>query len=275
MAKNGKLAVERNGEKIELDVLAEINKLEEPDQSRMLEAFERWAGRPAALTAKPVKDGDGPVGVQFSDDLTRDALKSIRATDAMGTGSQHFTNSILGNLIQYWQSGPGITDRALSSALAIIEGAAPQNELECQLVVQMIIAHENALWAAANMRGADSMDAVAQLGNMTDKFMRTYTMQMEALAKLRRGGEQVVKYVHVHEGGQAVVAGTINQSGGRGDNSKSGGQPRGVQEPAGGIEGSPALSCPDAAGDIMPIARDAKRKVPVARRQEPRRTAGE
>ena len=40
---------------------------------------------------------------------------------------------------------------------------------------------------------------------MAVKLMRTYTAQIEALAKLQRGGEQVVKVVHVHPGGQAVV----------------------------------------------------------------------
>ena len=49
---------------------------------------------------------------------------------------------------------------------------------------------------------------------MANKFMRTFTSQVEALAKLRRGGEQIVKHVYVQEGGQAVIAGTVNTGGG-------------------------------------------------------------
>ena len=36
---------------------------------------------------------------------------------------------------------------------------------------------------------------------------------IESLAKIRRGGKQTVKVIHVHEGAQAVVADTINQGG--------------------------------------------------------------
>jgi hypothetical protein len=47
--------------------------------------------------------------------------------------------------------------------------------------------------------------------------MRTFTMQVEALARKRRKGEQnvTVKHVHVHAGGQAVV-GNVSHRGGRG-----------------------------------------------------------
>jgi hypothetical protein len=47
--------------------------------------------------------------------------------------------------------------------------------------------------------------------------MRTYTLQVEALARKRRKGEQTVnvKHVHVHAGGQAVV-GNVTQKAGRG-----------------------------------------------------------
>jgi hypothetical protein len=55
------------------------------------------------------------------------------------------------------------------------------------------------------------------LGNLTTKFMRTYTMQVEALARKRRKGQQniTVKHVHVYAGGQAVV-GAVSHRGGRG-----------------------------------------------------------
>ena len=68
-------------------------------------------------------------------------------------------------------------------------------------------------------------------GQLANKFMRTFTAQSEALAKLRRGGEQIVKYIHVHEGGQAVVAGTINQNRGS-RNLESGEQPYGANTTA-------------------------------------------
>src|SRR5690242_4690018 len=62
----------------------------------------------------------------------------------------------------------------------------------------------------------DGIRRLEVLGNLTNKFMRTYTMQLDALARKRRKGEQriKVKHVHVYAGGQAVV-GNIHR-GGRG-----------------------------------------------------------
>ena len=41
------------------------------------------------------------------------------------------------------------------------------------------------------------LDHASAYANMANKAMRSYALHAEALAKLRRGGEQVVKHVHV------------------------------------------------------------------------------
>ena len=68
-------------------------------------------------------------------------------------------------------------------------------------------------------------------GGLAVKLLRTYTAQAEALAKLRRGGEQTVRveHVHVHAGGQAVV-GNVNQRETGGLNESSG-QPHAAGQP--------------------------------------------
>jgi hypothetical protein len=54
---------------------------------------------------------------------------------------------------------------------------------------------------------ADLMPALQECGSLAVKLLRTYTTQVEALARLRRGGEQrvIVQHVNVNEGGQAIV----------------------------------------------------------------------
>src|SRR4051812_855420 len=54
--------------------------------------------------------------------------------------------------------------------------------------------------------------AMQECGNLAVKLLRTYTTQIEALAKLRRGGEQRVRieHVHVHEGAQAIVGNVVS-----------------------------------------------------------------
>ena len=52
---------------------------------------------------------------------------------------------------------------------------------------------------------AETVSQYEVAGSMAVKLMRTFVLQAEALAKLQRGGEQVIKVVHVHPGGQAIV----------------------------------------------------------------------
>jgi hypothetical protein len=46
-------------------------------------------------------------------------------------------------------------------------------------------------------------------GNLATKFSRTFTAQLEALDRHRRGGKQIVEHVHVNDGGQAVFANNV------------------------------------------------------------------
>jgi len=89
---------------------------------------------------------------------------------------------------------------------------------------------------------------------MANKLLRAFAMQTEALAKLKRGGEQTVRveHVHVHPGAQAIV-GAVNGGGGPLE------KPRQAH--------ALALPSPDPKRRLMPIlAGDGKETVPHARR---------
>lgn len=74
---------------------------------------------------------------------------------------------------------------------------------------------------------ADLVHALEAHGSLAVKLLRTYVAQAEALAKLRRGGEQTVRveHVHVHPGGQAIVAASRTRGVGVGGENKNGEQP--------------------------------------------------
>jgi hypothetical protein len=76
---------------------------------------------------------------------------------------------------------------------------------------------------------------------------------LDALAKLHQPREQTVRHVHVNEGGQAIVAEQFHhhQPGGA-QNGQSSDQSHAAG--AGAAGASPALPCPDALGDAMPVA---------------------
>lgn len=103
---------------------------------------------------------------------------------------------------------------AFSAAVALVASVEPRNELEVALAIQMVAANNAALLCFRRMRSAEYVEHMSGYSNMANKAARTLVMQVEALNKLRRGGEQVVRHVHVNEGGQAVIAGTVNTGGG-------------------------------------------------------------
>jgi hypothetical protein len=75
---------------------------------------------------------------------------------------------------------------------------------------------------------------------------------IEALDRLARGGEQVIKHVHVdNRGGQAVIADTV-QTGGQ--NGKIEEQPHAIKGP--GIPDPKPVRSKDAKRETVPIARD-------------------
>ena len=143
-------------------------------------------------------------------------LNSMRLFEAAGSGSGAFSEELL------WRLSKAITSTgnderdsvAISAAMALVAAVGPENELEATMAVQMVAANEAALLCFERLRTAGQIEHVSAYSNMANKAMRSFALHAEALAKLRRGGEQIVKHVHVNSGGQAIVAETFNAGGG-------------------------------------------------------------
>jgi len=116
--------------------------------------------------------------------------------------------------------------RADELAIDMEESAAAETSIEKAMTHQMAAAHATALRVIGRVnleiesmgtRGRneqrESMVEIARLSNAASRLMQTYQQAALTLAKVRSGGKQtvVVQYVHVNEGGQAVIA-----AGGRG-----------------------------------------------------------
>ncbi|MFD1789708.1 hypothetical protein ACFSC3_19310 [Sphingomonas floccifaciens] len=156
------------------------------------------------------------------------------------------------------------TEMEMNSALAFVDGGEPQNEIEAALLVQMTTTHSAAMQCLLTAAGNLTLATDGGVGNLAVKLLRTYTAQVEALTKLRRGGEQVVRHVHVdNRGGQAVIAETVTTRGPKSNGAK---QPH---EPS----GTPSLGAEmlgyDATGNGVPFASDAREtSMSTARRKE-------
>jgi hypothetical protein len=132
-----------------------------------------------------------------------------RLKNALGTASSAFVEASLHQLVAAARLPcSGISEIAVNASLAFIEGAKPQDEVECALVIQMACTHTAAMAVLNRLGGGHGGDrSVAAMASTAARLLRAYATQVEALRRLRNGGSQTVRveHVHVNEGGQAIV----------------------------------------------------------------------
>ena len=144
--------------------------------------------------------------------LPPDGNKEIwwdRLKKALGTTSSDFVDGSLWQL-QAAAKLPytGISETAMNSALAMIEAAAPRDEIEGALAIQMACTHSAAVSVLARFSdGGGAERRIVALSSAAAKLLRAYSMQVETFRRLRHGGDQYVRveHVHVNDGGQAVI----------------------------------------------------------------------
>ncbi len=133
-----------------------------------------------------------------------------RLNKALGTTSSAFVNASLFQLQGAARSpfGAGISETHMNAALAMIVAAAPKDEIEGALAVQMACTHAAAMAVLANLDARLGTERrVAVFGSAAARLLRAYAMQVEVFRRLRNGGQQYVRveHVHVNDGGQAVI----------------------------------------------------------------------
>jgi len=186
--------------------------------------------------------------------------------DAFGTPSADFMNATFGQLVDAIanKAGEAPNELAINAALAVMGGADPANEVEALLASQMAATHGLAMVMIGRARRVGDLNQLEVQGGLAVKLLRTFTLQAETLAKLRRGGGQTVRveHVHVHAGAQAIVG---NVAHGGGAISKNEEQPHAKQFAA----AVPALECVAEVGhapfDALRSAHPARDPVPIAR----------
>lgn len=102
----------------------------------------------------------------------------------------------------------------LDTVIAIVSGQRPKNELEAMVVCQMAVTHALTMRSFGNLNRSTDIQQQDSNALAVARLTKAFASQVDALAKLRRGGEQrvVVEHVHVYPGGQAIV-GTVTHTG--------------------------------------------------------------
>ncbi|WP_156139666.1 hypothetical protein [Sphingomonas sp. 35-24ZXX] len=173
----------------------------------------RKARQPAKV--KLAKKANGGLSIEIDGACeTQGVMRIMRAFSA---NTMDPVNARASELLNYLESVGAATDARYNAALSFIDSMAPQNQMEALLLVEMYCTHDATLRALKMLGAAEWTPQLQTLGNLASKLLRASQGQMEALARMRRGGEQTIRHVHVdNRGGQAVIADTIQTGGANG-----------------------------------------------------------
>lgn len=231
----------RRKKSVALADLPEPNDRQREAIDRAKEGRARRPGR-AAYNEAPDKDGVLRLRGQHSDEDGHATL----VAETFGTTSDGFIGASLLGLAQVTSKGGKPNMDAFNASLALVGAIEPRDEFEAALATQLAATHDVAMEMLSRTKNASTRDAMRDYGNLATKLQRTFAAQVKALSDWRRGGEQVVRHVHVYPGGQAVVADTFNAGGYQ--NGKTGGQ---IHEQ--GAISSPLLG-QDQTGNGVPVS---------------------
>ena len=207
------------------------------------------------LTRKP----EGGMSIGIAGKCEAHGLLKLQKTFA--AVSMDPVNARANELLKYLGSvGADNADR-YNAVLSFIESMEPRDQAEALLLVQMYVTHDAAIRALSQLGSAEWVPTAQMYGNLATKLLRTSQGQMETLARMRRGGEQVVRHVHVdNRGGQAVIAENVHTGG------KENGKIDDQSHATGAAGIGPALLGADPFGNGVPIpSREGAEAVPYAR----------
>ena len=185
-----------------------------------------------------------------------------RLVAAFGTSSSNVVNVEIERIAAALRHANGNLNAAeLDTVIAIVSGQQPKDELEAMVICQMAVTHALTLRSLGNLNRSKEIQQQDSNALAIARLTKAFASQVDALAKLRRGGEQrvVVEHVHVYPGGQAIV-GTVNHAPGTGGVLGNGAQPHA------GATGR-EMRGQDAIGSAMPVISSRRpQKVSNARR---------
>lgn len=234
-----------------------------------------------SLSARP---GRASINLEIKDNIAQQSNPHSDGTgwmialqDAFASSSVHFANDTMIKMHGILSQCGGAGSAQVNAALALIGGIAPQDELQAAIATQIVINHTasiHMLVTALKNTNAGHFEAAASYTGMATKLSRTMTTHIEALAKLRGGGRQVIEHRYINVNAENAVVGDNTQAVfGHPKGGKKIGKSRQPHEPiALAHEPGAAMPCPEPAGEAVSVARDeGPEALSPTRRQEPRR----
>lgn len=132
------------------------------------------------------------------DGVTRE-LMIADLTRAFGTADTEFMKRTLHQVLNAVSGGTtNITEDQFNGVIASVAAIEPRDEIEAMLATQMVATQDAAMVLMRQLQNANTIVQRDSAGNLANKFLRTFTAQMEALRRHRSPGEQRVVVQHVY-----------------------------------------------------------------------------
>jgi hypothetical protein len=218
-------------------------------QADMVRLMRLFSDLPVTPRLEVVQEADGGSKISPEEGACV-TMAVLRTVETFASNSEDFTNERLEEIFRYLVQSKGRppTTQEMLSAIAFVRGANATDTVQSSLAVQMFATHSAAMRALGRMEKSEYVDQVKLFGTLGTKLLNAFTRQAEALAKLQRGGEQIIKHVHIdNRGGQALVTDNLVTGG---QNGKGEPQPHRLGTPR------PALPGEDSQGNGMPVTCD-------------------
>jgi len=150
-----------------------------------------------------------------------------------------------------------------SAVVAGLMDVKPTDPIEGMLTSQIIVAHEAALalYRRAWSQPPEYFEAQCRYLQMADKAQRTLALLTERLDRHRGAGQQSITVKHVTVNADNAIVGDVNQAPGGGLSAEIKDQPHAL-----GHAIQPTLWSENPQREPLPVASDAERSVPDARR---------
>ena len=134
-----------------------------------------------------------------------------KVKNKFGTYNVDLGNKLLNQAVSSCMPPDKRNPQDIRAVYSVFEETNVQSPVEAMLLSQILAVHTQIMRTMAYAQGDCSLSTQETLMGMANKLMRTFSGQVEAYEKFRRGGKQSIKvdHVHVHEGAQAIV-GNVN-----------------------------------------------------------------
>lgn len=185
------------------------SEMSKDEQSEIVDMSVWFVSQPKPARTKIGRSAEGVPQLQCVED-EYPTVSMVRQLQVFATPSTELMQSRVADILGHFQANSNRNEESeLNAGLAFVQGVKAEDPVQSTLAVQMVATHDAAM-RALRMMGKDNPEQALAFGNLANKLLRTFTMQAETLGKLQRGGEQVIKHVHIdNRGGQAVVAETV------------------------------------------------------------------